>query len=127
MAQEYDFQSIEQKWQRYWDCLGESLEIFGQGMAGSHFMVGMGETEQEMAGAMQRVRDMGGFTHLFSFFPESGSHLRVATFRVARLPATAGSLSEAAEVRPERFCILDAAILEDWPDPSYRETSVPAV
>lgn len=63
------------KWQRYWDCLGESLEIFGQGMAGSHFMVGMGETEQEMAGAMQRVRDMGGFTHLFSFFPESGSLL----------------------------------------------------
>ncbi len=62
-------------WQRYWDCLAESLEIFGRGMAGSHFMVGMGETEQEMASAMQRVRDMGGFTHLFSFFPEAGSLL----------------------------------------------------
>lgn len=63
------------QWQRYWDCLEESLDVFGRGMSGSHFMVGMGETEQEMARAMQRVRDMGGFTHLFSFYPEAGSLL----------------------------------------------------
>ena len=44
-------------------------------MAGSHFMVGMGETEEEMCRAMQRVCDMGGNTHLFSFFPEGGSPL----------------------------------------------------
>lgn len=62
-------------WQRYWDCLKESLDVFGPGMAGSHFMVGMGETEREMALAMQKVRDMGGFTHLFSFLPEAGSLL----------------------------------------------------
>ena len=62
-------------WNRYWDCLQESLDVFGQGMAGSHFMVGMGETEQEMCQAMQRVRNMGGFTHLFSFFPEGDSPL----------------------------------------------------
>ncbi len=63
------------QWQRYWDCLAESLDVFGRGMSGAHFMVGMGETEQEMAFAMQRVRDMGGFTHLFSFYPEAGSLL----------------------------------------------------
>lgn len=62
-------------WKRYWQCLGESLDIFGQGMAGAHFMVGMGETEQDMCRAMQRVHDMGGNTHLFSFFPEGGSPL----------------------------------------------------
>lgn len=61
------------QWERYWTCLRESLEIFGAGNAGSHFMVGMGETEQEMAAAIQKVQDMGGFTHLFSFFPEPGS------------------------------------------------------
>lgn len=62
-------------WDRYWKCLEESLDVFGQGMAGSHFMVGMGETEEEMCRAMQRVHDMGGNTHLFSFFPEGGSPL----------------------------------------------------
>ena len=62
-------------WERYWQCLGESLEVFGRGMAGSHFMVGMGETEEQMCRAMQRVRDMGGNTHLFSFFPEADSPL----------------------------------------------------
>lgn len=61
------------KWERYWQCLADSLKIFGEGNAGSHFMTGMGETEKEMCEAIQRVRDMGGRTHLFSFFPEVGS------------------------------------------------------
>ncbi len=38
-------------------------------------MVGMGETEREMCQAIQGVQDMGGWTHLFSFFPEAGSAL----------------------------------------------------
>ncbi len=62
-------------WNTYWDCLAASLEVFGQGMAGAHFMAGMGETERDMCGAIQRVRDMGGRTHLFSFFPEAASAL----------------------------------------------------
>lgn len=61
------------KWPVYWKCLEDSIEVFGKGNAGSHFMTGMGETEKEMCEAMQRVRDMGGRTHLFSFFPEAGS------------------------------------------------------
>lgn len=63
------------RWETYWNCLQTALEIFGAGRAGAHFMVGMGETEAEMCQAMQRTRDMGGLTHLFSFFPESGSLL----------------------------------------------------
>ncbi|HDM10903.1 MAG TPA: radical SAM protein [Desulfobacteraceae bacterium] len=63
------------KWESYWRCLEDSIEIFGEGNAGSHFMVGMGETEEQMALAIQRVRDMGGRTHLFSFFPEPESTL----------------------------------------------------
>ncbi|MBN1905653.1 MAG: radical SAM protein [Deltaproteobacteria bacterium] len=61
------------KWERYWQCLAGSLKLFGKGNAGSHFMAGMGETEKEMCEAMQKVRDMGGNTHLFSFFPEASS------------------------------------------------------
>ncbi len=63
------------KWEKYWQCLEDSIKVFGLGNAGSHFMTGMGETEQEMCGAIQRVRDMGGRTHLFSFFPEAGSRM----------------------------------------------------
>lgn len=63
------------RWETYWDCLADSLRLFGEGNAGPHFMVGMGETEKEMCDAMQRARDMGGPTHLFSFFPEASSAL----------------------------------------------------
>jgi biotin synthase len=51
------------------------VAVFGEGNAGAHFMVGMGETEREMCEAMGRVRKMGGRTHLFSFFPEAESLL----------------------------------------------------
>jgi biotin synthase len=60
-------------WRRYWSCLEDSMDLFGRGNAGPHFMVGMGETEEEMCNAIQRARDLGGTTHLFSFFPEVGS------------------------------------------------------
>ncbi len=61
------------KWETYWQCLQEALDLWGDGNAGPHLMVGMGETEQEMCGVIQRSRNMGGRTHLFSFFPEAGS------------------------------------------------------
>lgn len=61
------------RWEKYWSLLSEAIEVFGQGNAGAHLMVGMGETEREMCEAMDRVRQMGGNTHLFSFFPEAAS------------------------------------------------------
>ncbi|MEW6439412.1 MAG: radical SAM protein [bacterium] len=61
------------RWEKYWSCLSEALAVFGPGQAGAHLMVGMGETDREMCRAIQRVRDMGGRTHLFSFYPEAGS------------------------------------------------------
>lgn len=63
------------RWDVYWRCLADAIAVFGRGMAGAHLMVGMGETEEEMCRIMQRVRDMGGNTHLFSFYPEAESHL----------------------------------------------------
>jgi len=61
------------KWNRYWDTLSDAISVFGEGNGGAHFMVGMGETEKEMSEAIDRVRGMGGRTHLFSFFPEQDS------------------------------------------------------
>jgi lipoyl synthase len=63
------------RWETYWKCLEDAVDIFGDGNAGPHFMTGMGETEKEMCFAIQRARDIGGRTHLFSFFPEAGSML----------------------------------------------------
>nr|MDO8043728.1 hypothetical protein [Candidatus Baldrarchaeota archaeon] len=42
---------------------------------GVHFIVGLGEAEEEMVKAIQKAYDMGALTHLFSFFPEEGSLL----------------------------------------------------
>jgi lipoyl synthase len=61
------------RWDRYWDIYEQSLEVFGPGMAGVHLICGLGETERELVGAISRAHNLGGFTHLFSFFPEKGS------------------------------------------------------
>lgn len=62
-------------WDTYMERLAQAVEIFGPRNAGAHFVVGLGETEQEMCRAIQTVQDMGGWTHLLSFFPEAGSAL----------------------------------------------------
>lgn len=63
------------KWDNYWTSLSEAVLFFGKNKAGCHLIAGLGETEQEMAGAIQKVRDLGARTHLFSFYPEEGSQL----------------------------------------------------
>jgi len=79
------------RWETYWSCLSDCLDLFGAGNAGAHFMAGMGETERQMCEAVQRVRDMGGETHLFSFYPEAGSRMagrpppRMDTYRRIQL------------------------------------------
>ncbi len=62
-------------WERYLECLAQAIDIFGVRNAGSHFVTGMGETEKQMVDIMQRIQDMGGWTHLFSFYPEPGSSM----------------------------------------------------
>jgi len=63
------------RWERYWKCFETALKYFGKGNVGSHFIVGLGEKEIEIIEAIQKIKDMGGETHLFSFFPEPYSLL----------------------------------------------------
>ena len=63
------------KWVRYWKVLEDSVAVFGKGMVGVHLIVGLGETERQMVETIQKAHDMGGCTHLFSFYPEDGSAL----------------------------------------------------
>jgi len=60
-------------WTKYWDVLGHAREIFGAGRFGAHIIVGMGESEHDAISLVQRLADMGGQSHMFSFFPEKGS------------------------------------------------------
>jgi lipoyl synthase len=61
------------RWEHYWDMVEMAAEVFGRYYVGIHLIVGLGETEKEMVGAIQRSQDLGAHTHLFSFFPEKGS------------------------------------------------------
>jgi len=63
------------KWDTYWEKIETAMKVFGNEYVGVHFVVGLGETEKEMLQSIQRVHDMGGSTHLFSFFPENASRL----------------------------------------------------
>jgi biotin synthase len=64
------------KWQKYWEAVKEAVDVFGEGNVGVHLIVGLGETEEEMAHTIQRVKNLGARTHLFAFYPEEGSALQ---------------------------------------------------
>jgi biotin synthase-related radical SAM superfamily protein len=63
------------KWHTYWQRFEQAVDVFSPGNVGSHFIVGLGETEQEIVGAFGRVHALGGVNHLFSFYPEPGTTL----------------------------------------------------
>ncbi len=63
------------KWDRYWVTIKESIKVFKKGNVGIHLIVGLGETEEEMAYLFQKIHDEGALIHLFSFFPEANSIL----------------------------------------------------
>ena len=60
-------------WSKYWEILEDAREVFGHEKFGAHLIIGMGETERDALELVQRLRDMGGHSHMFSFFPERGS------------------------------------------------------
>lgn len=60
-------------WEKYWQAIAWSAEVYGPERFGVHLICGMGETELEMLEVVQRVKDLGGHNHMFAFFPERGS------------------------------------------------------
>jgi biotin synthase len=60
-------------WEHYWNVVRRAVQVFGRFHVGIHLIVGLGETEKDMAEAIQKGQDMDAYTHLFSFFPEKGS------------------------------------------------------
>ncbi len=62
-------------WDRYWEVLRWSVEVFGKFKAGVHLICGLGETEREMVYTIYRAHMMGAKTHLFAFYPEAYSQM----------------------------------------------------
>ncbi len=62
-------------WERQFSLLEEALTVFGKGNVSTHLIVGLGETEQEAAGFVQRCVDMGVLPALFAFTPVRGTAL----------------------------------------------------
>ena len=60
-------------WGKYWEILMDARDIFGPQKFGAHIIVGMGETERDVLGLVQKLVDLGGHSHMFCFFPEKGS------------------------------------------------------
>ncbi len=65
-------------WTRQLDLLGRAVEVFGKGKVSTHFIVGLGETEEEMANAIQRCLDTEVLPALFAFTPIPGTALENA-------------------------------------------------
>lgn len=63
------------EWDTYWRVLHVAMEVFTPPQVGVHMMVGMGETEEEMMGIIQRIHDEGSSATLFSFYPEGDSRM----------------------------------------------------
>ena len=57
-------------------------EIFGPERFGAHLIVGMGESDHDVLTQVQKIRDLGGHSHMFAFFPET---------RLADGPSAAGA------------------------------------
>jgi biotin synthase-related radical SAM superfamily protein len=61
------------RWDKYWEVLHAAADIFGPEKFGAHLIVGMSETERDVLSQVQAIRDLGGHSHMFAFFPEKGS------------------------------------------------------
>ena len=98
------------KWSKYWEILLDARDIFGPQKFGAHIIVGMGETEHELLSLVQQLVDLGGHSHLFSFFPEQGSlmdHLPATPRDQWRRVQLARYLIDYAGVRVDRMSFDD--------------------
>ncbi|MGR3310680.1 MAG: radical SAM protein [Candidatus Brocadiales bacterium] len=62
-------------WENYWDVLKSAVRIFGRNKVSCHIIVGIGETDRELAEVFFKVYEVGALIHLFSFYAEPDSNM----------------------------------------------------
>lgn len=66
------------KWSDYMDAIIKAADIFGHRKANAHIVVGLGETDRELALLFDILIRHGVRPFLFSFYPEPGSRMEKA-------------------------------------------------
>jgi biotin synthase len=64
-------------WERQLQVLRDALTVFGEGRVSTHLIVGLGETEREMADIIQQCMDWKVLPALFAFTPIAGTALSI--------------------------------------------------
>lgn len=115
-------------WEKYWQVLRDAADVFGREKIGVHLIAGMGETEREMIEMVQQVRDLGGHSHMFAFFPEEGSlmdHLPATPRDQWRRVQLARWLVDYRDVRVEHMRFDEDGRIVDFGVPSAElETAI---
>ncbi|MFO8051195.1 MAG: radical SAM protein, partial [Thermoplasmatota archaeon] len=60
-------------WDEVWNSMDEALSIFGKGMASTHLIIGLGETDREVFDVMERCLVKGVLLSLFAYTPMKGT------------------------------------------------------
>ena len=63
------------RWEKHLEALSAAVEVFGPRRVLSNLIIGLGETEEEAVGLIQRLMGMGVETALFAFTPIPGTAL----------------------------------------------------
>jgi len=63
------------RWDRHMRSLKDAVRIMGKGHAGTHLIMGLGETEKDAISLIQRLNDVGVYCGLFAFTPIPGTPL----------------------------------------------------
>jgi biotin synthase-related radical SAM superfamily protein len=63
------------RWERQFELLQKAIRVLGRGRVTTHLIVGLGESERDMADTIQRCKDMGVLPALFAFTPVAGTLL----------------------------------------------------
>jgi biotin synthase len=63
------------QWNNHWESLKHALSVFGKGYVTTHYIVGLGETEEEMITQIYRTIQNAILPGLFMFTPVKGTIL----------------------------------------------------
>jgi len=63
------------RWDKHMKSLKDAVRIMGTANAGTHLIIGLGETEKDTISLIQRLSDMGVYCGLFAFTPIPGTPL----------------------------------------------------
>ncbi len=62
-------------WEGHIEALEKAVQILGRGRVSTHFIAGLGESDEELVEMFQKMVDMGVYPALFAFIPIPGTQM----------------------------------------------------